>query len=226
LTDYARGTSRRCAFLSAAAVAIAAAISPAQAQNQDLLQRPHDDTETINCIFRYNLFESSPNSPTPVVFNQSLSARGYSLSRSAGFGRAGLRAGTTANYGNVLYQPFFAVSICATPPFSAGINAGNIGTYDQYSFGINGQLANTGWLGFGRVDYRNGDHIEGWSGTVASAYQYTPGSSQMDMAFAMVDALDHARAYAKVTKTAPVFVTTGNCINPAGALVKPDFGQR
>jgi opacity protein-like surface antigen len=124
----------------------------------------------------------------------------------------------------VLYQPFFAASIwhefghdatatfftcqgCATPPISASINAGNIGTYGQYSFGINGQLENTGWLGFGRVDYRNGNHIEGWSGTGGIRYQYTPGSSPMDMAFAMVGALDHAMSYAKVTKTAPVFVT-------------------
>jgi outer membrane autotransporter protein len=233
----------------------------------------------VDGLFRYNLFETTLNSPTLNVFNQSLSARGYSFASSAGYrydvpnanwfyepsfgivwsnvsvdplnlagpvipggfgnipgtvafsnldsviGRAGLRVGTTTQYGNLLYQPFFAVSVwhefgndatakfstcpgCAFPPFSAAINAGNIGTYGQYSFGINGQIVNTGWLGFARVDYRNGNHLEGWSGTGGIRYQYTPGSSPLDMAFAMVDGFDHAMAYAaKVTKTAPVFVT-------------------
>jgi opacity protein-like surface antigen len=40
--------------------------------------------------------------------------------------------------------------------------------------GVNAQIANTGWLGYARVDYRNGDHIEGWSGTGGIRYQFTP----------------------------------------------------
>jgi outer membrane autotransporter protein len=141
-------------------------------------------------------------------------------------GRLGLRAGTSFVSGNIVYQPFAAVSVwhdfagniqanytlcssCFIAPTSgtATITAPNVGTYGQYSLGVNGQVVNTGWLGFARVDYRNGNRIEGWSGTGGIRYQYTPGSSPMDMAFAMVDSVDHLMSYAKVTKTAPVFVT-------------------
>jgi hypothetical protein len=137
-------------------------------------------------------------------------------------GRAGLRFGTTAQYGSIVYQPFVALSVWhefdantsatfsaigAASASTASITTGNVGTYGQYSLGVAGQLVNTGWLGFARVDYRNGDRIEGWSGTGGIRYQYTPGTSPMDMAFAMVGgAADHLMSYAsaKVTK-APVF---------------------
>ena len=33
---------------------------------------------------------------------------------------------------------------------------------------------NTGWLGFVRVDYRNGDNIDGWTGNAGIRYQFTP----------------------------------------------------
>ena len=33
---------------------------------------------------------------------------------------------------------------------------------------------NTGWLGFVRVDYRNGNNIEGWTGNAGLRYQFTP----------------------------------------------------
>jgi outer membrane autotransporter protein len=140
-------------------------------------------------------------------------------------GRVGLRAGTTMQSGNVVYQPFLAVSIwhefdgngqsnfnlcssCFIAPASAtaSITTPNIGTYGQYSLGVNGQIVNTGWLGFARVDYRNGNRLEGWSGTGGIRYQYTPGAGPMDMAFAMVGSVDRAMAYAKATK-APVFAT-------------------
>jgi opacity protein-like surface antigen len=80
-------------------------------------------------------------------------------------------------------------------------------SFGQYSLGLNGQIVDSGWLGFARVDYRNGPRLEGWSGTGGIRYQYTPGTGPMDSAFAMVDAVDHAMAYAKVNKAAPVFVT-------------------
>ena len=108
-------------------------------------------------------------------------------------GRAGLRFGTTLQSGDLIYQPFAAVSVwhefaddvqanysacvaCfgSTGTAGASIVTPNIGTYGQYSLGVNGQLANTGWLGYLRVDYRNGDHIEGWSGTGGIRYQFTP----------------------------------------------------
>ena len=49
-----------------------------------------------------------------------------------------------------------------------------VGTYGQYSLGLAGQIVNTGWLGFVRVDYRNGEHIDGWTGNAGIRYQFTP----------------------------------------------------
>ena len=49
-----------------------------------------------------------------------------------------------------------------------------VGTYGQYSLGLAAQVANTGWLGFVRVDYKNGDNIEGWTGNAGIRYQFTP----------------------------------------------------
>jgi opacity protein-like surface antigen len=50
----------------------------------------------------------------------------------------------------------------------------NIGTYGQYSLGVSGALANTGWVGFVRVDYRNGSNLTGWDGTGGFRYSFTP----------------------------------------------------
>jgi opacity protein-like surface antigen len=138
-------------------------------------------------------------------------------------GRVGLRFGTTAQYGNILYQPFAAISvwhefdgnatanyaaIAPNAPATAAITAPNIGTYGQYSLGVAGQLVNTGWLGYARVDYRSGDRIEGWSGTGGIRYQYTPGTSPMDMVFGMVGgAADQLMSYASRKVTKPVFAT-------------------
>jgi opacity protein-like surface antigen len=49
-----------------------------------------------------------------------------------------------------------------------------VGTYGQYSLGLAAQVVNTGWLGFVRVDYRNGNNIEGWTGNAGLRYQFTP----------------------------------------------------
>jgi outer membrane autotransporter protein len=111
-------------------------------------------------------------------------------------GRLGLRFGTTVESGNVVYQPFAAVSVwhefddqitanyqsCNGCLFFVGvpINAAgsltttNVGTFGQYSVGVSGQIVNTGWLGFVRLDYRNGDKLESWSGTAGIRYQFTP----------------------------------------------------
>ncbi len=115
-------------------------------------------------------------------------------------GRAGLRVGTSVEAGNLSLQPFAAVSVwhefegnisasysscprCILQPIpgqlipsqlTAAITSGNIGTYGQYSVGVSGQLIGTGWLGFARVDYRNGSHLEGVSGTGGIRYQFTP----------------------------------------------------
>jgi outer membrane autotransporter protein len=111
-------------------------------------------------------------------------------------GRLGLRFGTTVESGNVVYQPFAAVSVwhefdnqitanyqaCSGCLFVFNIPTGavgsltttNVGTFGQYSVGVSGQIVNTGWLGFVRVDYRNGDKLESWSGTGGIRYQFTP----------------------------------------------------
>jgi opacity protein-like surface antigen len=108
-------------------------------------------------------------------------------------GRAGARIGTSFETDNFVLQPFGAVSIWSefgkniTAKFntcpgcvifgitaSASITSQNIGTYGQYSLGINGQLKNSGWLGFVRADVREGPRLESFSGTGGIRYQFTP----------------------------------------------------
>jgi len=111
-------------------------------------------------------------------------------------GRAGLRFGTTVTTGNLVLQPFASVSVwhdfdkdysanyasCAgcffvfgvPSSFTATATTQNIGTFGQYSLGISGQVINTGWLGFARVDYRDGNRMEGLSATGGIRYQFTP----------------------------------------------------
>jgi opacity protein-like surface antigen len=118
-------------------------------------------------------------------------------------GRVGVRVGTTIESGKVTWQPFAAVSVwhefgpnttslyqtCSavgggggcvffgpTNPavFSAATSTTTFGTYGQYSVGFSAALADTGWLGFGRLDYRKGDNLEGFSATGGVRYQFTP----------------------------------------------------
>jgi outer membrane autotransporter protein len=141
-------------------------------------------------------------------------------------GRAGLRFGTTMQSGNLVYQPFVALSAwhefagdiqanlsVLGSPF-ASVTVPNIGTYGQYSLGVNAQIADTGWLGYARVDYRNGDHIEGWSGTGGIRYQFTPGSDG-----GLVPGLYKAPVKAPVVERAPIW--TGLYI---GAIAGADYG--
>jgi outer membrane autotransporter protein len=111
-------------------------------------------------------------------------------------GRLTVRAGTTINSGNIIWQPFASASVfhefagnvntAATSltnaafvgPFPATISGTNttsrVGTYGQYSLGLAAQVANTGFLGFVRVDYRNGENIDGWTGNAGIRYQFSP----------------------------------------------------
>ena len=116
-------------------------------------------------------------------------------------GRLSLRGGTTLTSGNMIWQPFASVSVFhefadsvksnyvstnAVQSTVFGVGPFNpatytqttyttrVGTYGQYSLGIAGQIANTGWLGFARVDYRHGDNIDGWTGNAGIRYQFTP----------------------------------------------------
>jgi opacity protein-like surface antigen len=151
-------------------------------------------------------------------------------------GRAGLRFGTTLQSGNLIYQPFAAISVwhefdndirstytvCSTcqgtAPASANITTPNIGTYGQYSLGVNAQIANTGWLGYARVDYRNGDHIEGWAGTGGIRYQFTPDPG--GPAFGSAQGLYKAPVKARAAELAPNW--TGLYI---GAFGGADYGS-
>ena len=65
---------------------------------------------------------------------------------------------------------------CAGVPVTiAGTNSTTrVGTYGQFSLGLAGQVANTGWLGFVRVDYKYGDNLEGWTGNAGIRYQFSP----------------------------------------------------
>ena len=112
-------------------------------------------------------------------------------------GRLSLRGGTTVTSGNLILQPFASVSVfhefagnvtstttsvnavvVGTPDVPIALtgtsSTNRVGTYGQYSVGVAGQVANTGWLGFVRADYRNGDRIDGWTGNAGIRYQFTP----------------------------------------------------
>ena len=117
-------------------------------------------------------------------------------------GRVGLRVGDTIQLGNVIWQPFAAVSVwhefgpnvtasaatcsgitpangcvffgTAVGSFSDTSSTSTIGTFGQYSLGLSGALAGTGWLGFARLDYRDGSDLQGLSGTGGIRYQFTP----------------------------------------------------
>lgn len=118
-------------------------------------------------------------------------------------GRLSVRAGKAIATPNVIWQPFVSASIfhefagavgsnytslngvVGGPPTPFTYNqrtlTSRVGTYGQYSAGIAGQIVNTGWLGFLRVDYRNGDNIDGWTGNAGIRYQFTPGAFAADM---------------------------------------------
>ncbi len=111
-------------------------------------------------------------------------------------GRVGVRVGTTLETSSLVLQPFVAASVwhdfagditahyssCPNCFFTGGLpsnlsanmSTNNIGTFGQYSVGLSGQLINTGWLGFVRLDYREGPQMVGLSGTGGIRYQFTP----------------------------------------------------
>jgi opacity protein-like surface antigen len=115
-------------------------------------------------------------------------------------GRLSVRAGKTIETPNVTWQPFVTASVfhefagnvvtnysslpnaltlktnvgIIPANFSQQTSTSRVGTYGQYSLGVAAQLVNTGWLGFVRVDYRNGENIEGWAGNAGIRYQFTP----------------------------------------------------
>jgi opacity protein-like surface antigen len=122
-------------------------------------------------------------------------------------GRLGVRVGTTFTSGNVLWQPFASASVFhefqggvtsslttnfaavgkTLPTLNSTVLTDGLGTYGQFGLGIAGQVMNTGWLSYVRVDYRTGDNIEGWSANGGLRYQFVP--AQTDSRWAPVKAV-------------------------------------
>jgi opacity protein-like surface antigen len=116
-------------------------------------------------------------------------------------GRIGVRVGTSATVGNVYLQPFataalwheFAgdvtstynggVNVALPPPFApfgigsaaaATFTTSRVGTYGQFGAGVAGSLVGTGWLGYARVDVREGDNIQAVGVNLGLRYQFEP----------------------------------------------------
>ncbi len=110
-------------------------------------------------------------------------------------GRLTVRAGRTIETPTMIWQPFATASVFhefagnvvtnyTTLPngffvggpetYTQQTSTTRIGTYGQISLGLAAQVRNTGWLGFARVDYRDGDNIHGWTGNAGIRYQFTP----------------------------------------------------
>ena len=119
-------------------------------------------------------------------------------------GRLSLRIGTSFTSGSFALQPFFTASVlrefagdvhtnfatcfgvfntgCGSfgpgTELNATLSTSRVGTYAQLGVGLAGQLLNTGWLGYARVDYRTGDNIESVSGNIGLRYQFTPNEAE------------------------------------------------
>jgi opacity protein-like surface antigen len=115
---------------------------------------------------------------------------------SSTIGRAGLRVGTTLDAGNLVVQPFAAASVwrdfqgswsanyasCTNCFFinnissqlTASMSGSGVGTYGVYSIGASGQIKDTGWLGYVRLDRTAGANLDGWTGSGGIRYQFTP----------------------------------------------------
>jgi hypothetical protein len=159
-------------------------------------------------------------------------------------GRASFSVGKTITGGHITWQPFFTASVfhefagdvtarsLITGTNNANIDgyqltmhsSGGIGTYGQFALGTAAVLGNTGWLGYGRVDYRTGDNIDGWSVNAGLRYQFTPGvrGSIKDGPAPAVYSYDwtgpYIGAYAGATWGDEHWLFTS-----AGTRVRPDF---
>jgi hypothetical protein len=113
-------------------------------------------------------------------------------------GRASVKLGTSLPLagGQIVAYPFLTASVfhefegnvtasvtvpSGTFPTPVGVyhfqgggnlTASSIGTYGQIGGGSAFQLADTGWLGYARFDYRTGDNIQGYSVSVGLRYQF------------------------------------------------------
>jgi outer membrane autotransporter protein len=144
-------------------------------------------------IYSRTSVDSFVNPGTPVLAIPGLISTNDVISE---IGRLSIRGGRTIETPTVIWQPFASASVfrefagnvtsnyASLPngsfnggilaPFNQTTSTSRVGTYGQYSLGIAGQIVNTGWLGFARVDYRDGSNINGWTGNAGIRYQFTP----------------------------------------------------
>jgi outer membrane autotransporter protein len=167
-------------------------------------------------------------------------------------GRASVRIGTSfaSPDGLIAAQPFFTASVFhefagdarasvsnsidpdwgARFPTSGTFTTGRVGTYAQFGVGSSFQLQNTGWLGYGRVDYRTGDNIDGLSFNAGLRYQFTPAAGLESLKDAPGGLKDGPPVW-------PVYRWTGLYLGdsigavrgeehwryPSGSVTEPDF---
>jgi outer membrane autotransporter protein len=135
--------------------------------------------------------------------------------------RAGVRVGTSFTSGGVILEPFVAASVwhefagntimnatftppnpgAANPTPSLSLSSTRIGTFGQYSLGFSASVLDTGWLGYARVDYRNGENIEALSVNGGLRYQFAPEPS--------ASTPPARRLYTKAPLAVPVQTWTG-----------------
>jgi outer membrane autotransporter protein len=135
--------------------------------------------------------------------------------------RAGVRVGTSFTSSGVILEPFVAASIwhefagntimnaTFTPPRanadnptpSLSLSSTRIGTFGQYSLGLSASVLDTGWAGYARVDYRNGENIDALSVNGGLRYQFLPEPS--------TSTPPARRLYAKAPPPIPVQTWTG-----------------
>jgi opacity protein-like surface antigen len=147
-------------------------------------------------------------------------------------GRLSLRAGRTIESRGIVWQPFASASVFsefagrttasgAAPaalgvlPLNVAIQNSNsrIGTYGQYSVGVAGQVVNSGWLGYVRADYKEGENINGWGASAGLRYQFTP---EMIAAVMPVKAKAPARPFIAPTSWTGFYV---------GGVLGADYGR-
>jgi outer membrane autotransporter protein len=149
----------------------------------------------------YSSVHLDPLNFSPTVLGQPSADRVVTLPSTLTLGdiktlpaRIGVRFGRTFDVGGVSLQPFVTASVWhefegnttanATfiPTFgsqtglpgTSSLSSTRIGTFGQYSLGLNATVPGTSWLGYARVDYRNGENIEALSVNGGLRYQFAP----------------------------------------------------
>jgi opacity protein-like surface antigen len=106
------------------------------------------------------------------------------------------------------------------------LTASRIGTYAQFGLGSSFVFANTGWLGFARVDYRVGDNIDSISGTAGMRYQLNPETGGLKEGGNFKDASTSAHSWTGPYVGASAGGTAGNTpwTHSTDTPVNPDYG--